>query len=41
MQLADFDRKVEPDVPIGLDRVPYQTSPLGTTGSTFRLRRYG
>jgi hypothetical protein len=29
------DRKVEPDVPIGLDAVRSKTSPLGATGSTF------
>jgi hypothetical protein len=32
-----FNRKVEPDVPIGLVPVRSKTSPLGTTGSAFRL----
>jgi hypothetical protein len=47
MQLKDvlprrrIDEKVELDVPIGLDLARSKTSPLGTTGSTFRLRRYG
>jgi hypothetical protein len=33
-------KKVEPDVPIGLERILSETSPLGTAASTFLLHHH-